>query len=531
MNRRFLSGLRWLPSRLAPSAPAKTAEAARNELLRRADWRFLLPNATPARVLCLAQGTLAAAVQAVAHETVRNAAPRTCELAVAVNPTRDELRQMWEALAPGGALYVEWTMPLFTLGTIRDELRKAHFEHAKLYWAYPFPHRASASFWLPLDSPRALDYFLSQRRGRRGPLQDPVSTVWSWSTKVGWMLPVSSVARKPLSRTTQSFQIQDQAWAWSGAQADWAWLLLTPGQRSINKPVMLGFEPNHATPSVALKYARVRQTISALRNEERNLNLLAARTRGGLRGVPRVLSWQESAEMAVLGETVLTGRPVYITLTRQTFQPLAQRVTGWLGELAEQSIVPAVGHDWRKGIVAPVLADYIRNFGRVLPREQSEQLNTRLAQLNFNALVFEQRDFSPWNVLLDSANQLVVLDWESAEPFGLPGLDLVYFLTYLAFFQDGAFQTGRYLETYRKVCNPRTFFGSVFAGCAIRYAAPLKMSQTDWSTLRILTWMLHSRSEYGRMRADANGEPSEAQLQTSLFHCLVNEELHRRDAQ
>jgi hypothetical protein len=43
--------------------------------------------------------------------------------------------------------------------------------------------------------------------------------------------------------------------------------------------------------------------------------------------------------------------------------------------------------------------------------------------------------------------------------------------------------------------------------------------------LRLLCWMLHSRSEYGRFVADAGGVPQPSQLRRSLFLGLWEEEL------
>ena len=39
--------------------PEALVETSRNRHLRRVDWRFLLPDPTPARTLCLATGSLA----------------------------------------------------------------------------------------------------------------------------------------------------------------------------------------------------------------------------------------------------------------------------------------------------------------------------------------------------------------------------------------------------------------------------------------------------------------------------------------
>ena len=89
-------------------------EAAVNRIMRRADWRFLLPDPWPARCICFADGLLAQAVAAISDRVID---PKThpvgdCDLAVAHNPTRQTLQAAWEALRPGSTCYIEWTSPL-----------------------------------------------------------------------------------------------------------------------------------------------------------------------------------------------------------------------------------------------------------------------------------------------------------------------------------------------------------------------------------------------------------------------------------
>jgi hypothetical protein len=148
-----------------------------------------------------------------------------------------------------------------------------------------------------------------------------------------------------------------------------------------------------------------------------------------------------------------------------------------------------------------------------------------LATLCDLPLVCEQRDFSPWNVLLGNAGELVILDWESAEPCGLPLLDLIYFLTYLMFFLDGAMESQRFTESYRALLDPTTLTGRIVAECQQRYLTCVGLDASVVRPLRLLTWLIHSRSEYQRFAAEAAGAPDPADLRRSLFVRLWEEEL------
>ena len=110
-------------------------------------------------------------------------------------------------------------------------------------------------------------------------------------------------------------------------------------------------------------------------------------------------------------------------------------------------------------------------------------------------------------------------------PNGLPVLDLFYFLTYLAFFLDGAMATSRYRESYRAMLNPHTFTGGIVADCLQSYAARLGIDLAAVRPLRLLTWLIHSRSEYRQLVAQTGGPPTLATLRGSLFAGLCAEEV------
>ncbi|MEP7359122.1 MAG: hypothetical protein ABI847_17860, partial [Anaerolineales bacterium] len=123
-------------------------------MLRRADWRFLLPEIAPSRAYCAADDALTQAVRAIAGQVTVTAAGAGAEfdLAVLQNPSPAGLRAAWAALKPGGSLYVEWTM-FQPSGATAGRLRAAGFEAVERYWPWPSVEEPKA--WLPLDAPHA----------------------------------------------------------------------------------------------------------------------------------------------------------------------------------------------------------------------------------------------------------------------------------------------------------------------------------------------------------------------------------------
>lgn len=529
-------------------------ESVLNRLLRRADWRFVLPNPEPTRAVCFTSGLLAQAVRLIAQSVAESdGSPRDCDLAIAVNPDTDTLVRAWRTLTPGGKLYTEWTPSrLRRNGTLRSHLERSGFTDVKLYLAWPPPHRGSAAFWLPLENPRAISHFLSTRASAHSPAGRLVGftlrSLWTLFYHAGIFPFVSAIATRPFAQPALTVNVPEtvpddvpsegneterlqrtilsywQRRSGDAAPNGLSWTLLTGGARTINKVVALVFDDNDHEPKLAIKMSRVPAATGALLQEADTLRQFHLMKPRGISGIPEVQFVHRWNTTVAVAETALTGIPLLTRLGPDTYRDIALLATQWLTGLAGHP-TPARRSKWWDRLVEPVFADFTQAFGPILDVASIDRLRDRLSSLGPLPLVCEQRDFSPWNLLIDSGGALVVLDWESAELRGLPGMDLQYFLTYLAFFHDGAMESGRLLQSYRAAANPSTFTGHVQRECLHLYCNSLGLDPAALGPLRILTWLLHSRSEYRRLEADRGGRPDEAAMESSLFLTLIREEL------
>jgi hypothetical protein len=269
-------------------------------------------------------------------------------------------------------------------------------------------------------------------------------------------------------------------------------MLLTGGAKPINKVVGLVFGESDQSPRLIVKLARIAEATKALEREAANLRAVQELRSDRVRGVPQVLFLQKWAGQIVLGETALIGQPLYTRLRRDTCRDLALKVTEWLADLASRTQPSQRSKGWAR-LIEHTVDEFEQNFGEMIDPAKMQATRAHLATLGDLPLVCEQRDCSPWNVLIDSAGELVILDWESAEPRGLPLLDLVYFLTYLMFFLDGAMESQRFTESYRATLDPTTFTGRIVAECQQRYLACVGLDSSVLLPLRLLTWLIHSR--------------------------------------
>jgi hypothetical protein len=237
-------------------------------------------------------------------------------------------------------------------------------------------------------------------------------------------------------------------------------------------------------------------------------------------GVPQVVFCEESR----LGETAISGVPLFTQLDHHNYRALALKATAWLIELAGEPRPVTSGSRWSQ-LIEPVLKEFVETFDRILDRNDIDATRRILRQIEALPSISEHRDFSPWNALITSSGELGILDWESAELNGLPLLDLIYFLTFLTFFVEGAMETRHFGEAYRTCWSSQTSSGQVNAECVHRYCNALQLDEGCVPVLRLFTWLLHSRSEYARLRADEGGIPSNERLHESVFFVLWREEL------
>jgi hypothetical protein len=181
--------------------------------------------------------------------------------------------------------------------------------------------------------------------------------------------------------------------------------------------------------------------------------------------------------------------------------------------------------DWWDRLVQPVLQEFSQSFGSVFTSRERCLIHDVLNRLPDLPIVFEQRDCSPWNILMDNEGEIKVLDWESSEPNGLPLLDLIYFLTYLSFFVNGIMESREYAQAYPDVFNPQSSIGRINYECLEKYCVEMNLDPSVIAPLRLLTWLIHSRPEYQRAMDDSGGMPSPSGLRLGLFATLIREEI------
>jgi hypothetical protein len=470
---------------------------------------------------------LSGALELLGAEVVTTGA-EPCDLAVAEHPDSDWLAQSAAALEPGGVCYTEWPRGA-DARAITLALERAGYTGVCCYRPWPEPP-ALPVYWIPADSPACEAYVRARQRARRGMMQRLLLAVGESLPRAlpaSRRPPLYAVARRPGPPDADAAAaLAGHAWERWDLRPEpgrLSTMLITGGPRTISKVVVLAFREPAAAPIVAVKAARVEPAAVGVRREAEVLKEVERR-HPGLSGVPRVLFSREARGTPLVGETAIAGQLLETRLRSRTLSRWAHRVTDWLIDFAADGVVRPAAH-WRRELLGPVVTEFKQAFAGIADPALVSAAEAVLERLPDLPSVIEQRDFSPWNLLVTPSGELGVLDWESAAVDGLPLLDLLYFLAHATFNVDRALSLPARLVSYRRALDPSSATGALRSECIRRYVAALGLNPACVAPLRVLVWMIHAQSEVRHAAADAGGVPGAAALSRSLFLALWQEEV------
>ncbi|MCZ7539837.1 MAG: aminoglycoside phosphotransferase family protein [Anaerolineae bacterium] len=209
------------------------------------------------------------------------------------------------------------------------------------------------------------------------------------------------------------------------------WGLWAGGQYSSRKLLFFLFEGDDPSPRHLVKMVRAAIFNARLENEARALTLLQALTFSRDYPLPQVTFAGHAGGLALVGQTIIEGAPFLQRTTLRADCPLARAAIDWLTALGVATADP---RPVTPAAAAGVLETLFARFQAIyhLPAVERDFLAGQIARLGEAAgdfpLVFQHGDPGPWNMLATPDGRVALLDWESAEPQGVPLWDLFYFL-------------------------------------------------------------------------------------------------------
>jgi hypothetical protein len=206
--------------------------------------------------------------------------------------------------------------------------------------------------------------------------------------------------------------------------------LSVPSDHAARKAVLFLFPGDQAAPEHVVKLTRAREHNARLENEWRALRLLEEAGLSDAGRVPRPAFFGHHAGLAVLGQSALAGAPFRRRTTARPDCVLARRAVDWLLELGAATAHPAPDNQQ----AAQGLRELLSRFAEIyrLPEGQRAYLDAQIDVVEHHPqplpLVFQHGDPGTWNLLVADDGRPAFLDWEAAEPHGMPLWDLFYFV-------------------------------------------------------------------------------------------------------
>lgn len=282
----------------------------------------------------------------------------------------------------------------------------------------------------------------------------------------------------------------------------WRWGISAPGVYDSRKVVFMLFPPQQSALRYVVKLTRHAGLNPRLDNERRALELLAHADAVAPGSVPRVAFAGRHRELAVLGESAIEGEPFLRATAGTPDCPLGRTVSTWLLELGRRT---AGERDGDCEDVARALHDLVKRFLAIYSVEShyARFLHDQVARVAASRrplpIVFQHGDPGAWNVVATGVGDIALLDWEAAEPRGIPLWDLLYFLR--SFTMTGITAHGRrarFDALLRALLAESAWNRMVAAECG-RYARTLGIEHELLEPLYHMCWMHRALKEATRL--------------------------------
>jgi hypothetical protein len=303
------------------------------------------------------------------------------------------------------------------------------------------------------------------------------------------------------------------------------WGFAAPGDYPTQKLLFFIFSGAKETPDSVVKMTRDPKLNPRLEREWQGLTLLHERGIGDEGAVPRPLFAGRHADLAIVGETAVEGVP-FRQQTRATADcPYARAVVDWLLELGKLT-----AHTQPKaspGIAArleallarftelyrvdPVHGDFLADQIAAIARSETDL-----------PLVFQHGDPGPWNLMVTPEGRPAFLDWEAADPEGLPLWDIFHFLR--SFGLAISRRTGRSdpIRSFTEQVLADSDLSRLIAQATSRFCAATALRPELVEPLFYLCWMHRALKEVPRLHP--------ARLDTGRYVNVLRHAIDQRDA-
>jgi hypothetical protein len=203
------------------------------------------------------------------------------------------------------------------------------------------------------------------------------------------------------------------------------------GKYNANKTIFFLFDRQAAKPRLVVKMTRAPEFNYRLENEHRALSLLRAQDFIEAEAFPESAFFGYHANLAILGQKAVHGEPFRKRTRATTDCLLAQRAVNLIVQLGVASADHGAATAAQAGETLTQLFERFAALYRPTAFERdflTAQIETIARTRGHFPLVFQHGDPGTWNFLVSESGKVSLIDWEAAEPQGMPLWDLFYFM-------------------------------------------------------------------------------------------------------
>ena len=292
------------------------------------------------------------------------------------------------------------------------------------------------------------------------------------------------------------------------------WGLVARGDYSSRKVLFFMFAREETRsgglePTYVVKMVRDSIYNPRLENEYRALVWLHEEGIGALETLPAVAFWGYHNGLAIIGETAIEGAPFRERTTYTETCPYLHSVLDWFVQLGATTADHSAATSQKAAEVLQTLLDRFNEIYH-LTTEQKAFLSEQLAIIAHNhrsfPLVFQHGDPGTWNIMATPGQSVALLDWEAAEPQGIPLWDLFYFMR--SYCVGAARTQGIHdrLQGFTKLFLADTPLSRVMLDTMERYSTRIGLESALIEPLFYLCWVHRALKEATRLspsRVDA----------------------------
>jgi aminoglycoside phosphotransferase (APT) family kinase protein len=213
-------------------------------------------------------------------------------------------------------------------------------------------------------------------------------------------------------------------------------VLVTPRFRASRHVIVLVLASGRRDPVLVAKLPRLPGAGAGLAREAANLRAAGSALADVDAGTaPALVAFEPAPAYPLLLETALPGRSLSPRVVRRDRERVVADGAAWLSRLARATARRPRDDGWYERLVAAPLRALSGRTANGTPLRPMVQRTLEQAEALRGAdlpLVLEHGDLGHPNLLRQPDGRLGVLDWERADPAGLPGHDLFFFLAYAA---------------------------------------------------------------------------------------------------